>query len=151
MTELVPTNISDMIGKIETLFKQDSAFEHVVVHRGEPINENPAFCPWLGIYGVDIRYPPRAVGYGTGYRYQYANLLVIAQVIGVDGVSAELSREELVQNVLRVLFSNATLEGLAQGLGEDVDVVYPDYRRTDRGYMQTAAIYFSLIGAIRPR
>lgn len=151
MTEVVPTNVADITGMVYTLLRADTALLGVTIERAEPINTDAARCPWLGIYRANVKYPPRGLGHGTGFRYQNASLVLVAQASGADGPACESALETLIQNALRVVFSNANLGGLANGLGEDVDVVYPDYQKTDRGYMQTAVVYFLVNGVINVR
>ena len=75
-------------------------------------------------------------------------ILLLQQADIASGESCEVALEALVQSVLSVLMTDATLGGAVQTLDE-IEVQYPDYQKTaDSVFMQTAAIYITALGGV---
>jgi len=145
---LQPVDVSRITRGVETMLRADVRLSDVTITRSEEITRDPSQCPWIGIYRAGIKYPPRVLGLGQGFREQRCELvLLIQQADGSGGAECEIALEKLVQDVLSAFLSDPTLGGTVNGFDE-VEIRYPDYQRTADAYMQTAALYFTALGGI---
>lgn len=147
---LQPYNVSTVTAAVESQLRGSALLKDARIERSDEINEDPAQCPWIGIYRLGIKYPSRTLGVSAGYRQQRIDLLLLVQDSnGESGRSCEQALEGLAQKVLSILLSDPTLNGVVATLDE-IEVRYPDYQRTaDNQFMQTAAIYITAIGGIQ--
>lgn len=110
------------------------------IERAEPVNEDPSKCPWVGIYPTRGSFPPRALGFGPGYRYQEPEFVAICQASNpLDGASCQDSLGELVKAVADAILSDPTLKGNVLTLS-DFEVNFDTYDKVDDVIMQSATI-----------
>ena len=110
------------------------------VERAEPVNVDPTRCPWVGIYPTRGTFPPRALGYGAGFRYQEPEIILICQAANQnDGAACQDSLGELVKAVADAILSDPTLKGNVLTLA-DIEVSFDSYEKVDDTIMQSATI-----------
>ena len=103
-------NASDITKAVEQAFLSDPLFKEFTVERGEFVNENPAICPWLGIYRKDIDYTPETLGGGSDYWTAIMTLTLVVQATNYSsGAECEDDLEKLVTDVIDKIFSDTTL------------------------------------------
>lgn len=149
MTTITPINVATISAKIVDILRDHEGLQDATVERSEEVNEIPGRCPWVCVYRAGVDYPSRTLGLGTGYRLQRIEFIVYAQ--HADGTSpdeCEDRLEALVVNVISALLSDPTLRGTVATIDE-FSVRYVDYDRSEAGYMQTAAIYFTAVTSVR--
>lgn len=110
------------------------------VERAEQVNEDPGLCPWVGIYPTRGTFPPRALGFGAGFRGQEPEFIAICQASHPnDGAACQDSLGELVKAVADAILSDPSLKGTVLTLA-DFEVSFDDYRKVDDVIMQSATI-----------
>ena len=138
-----PINVADVTQAVADLLAEHPALSGVQVEQGEEINGSPTACPWLGVYRAGVKYPTRTLGIGAGFRRQEIELIVVAQASHpAAGKDCARELEDLLQHVIGALLSDPSLKGKVDILDE-FEVRYPDYRRQDGRYFQTAFVYFT--------
>lgn len=146
---ITPVNVALVTEAVVAQLKAADALQAVTVERAEAINEDASRCPWVGVYRTRIQYPSRTLGFGAGFRGQKIGLLIIAQQSdATSGAQCEDRLEDLVQKVLGSLLTDPSLGGVVDTL-DDVTVTYPDYSRTEMGFMQMAAVYVTALTTTR--
>lgn len=104
-------NASDITRAVEQAFLDDPLFNAFTIERGEFVNENPAVCPWLGIYRKDIDYAPETLGGGSDYWTAIMTLTLVVQATNYSsGAGCEDDLEKLVTDVINKIFSDTTLQ-----------------------------------------
>lgn len=148
--KLTPQDVGRVSAGIVAFLANSEDLSEVTFERSAPVTNDPARCPWLGVYRRRVTYPSRTLGYGAGMRNQRLEyLLVLKQSDGRSGEGCEEALELFVQQVLSALLTDTTLGGLVQTI-EDLEVQYPDYQKTaSNQYMQTALIFITFIGGIQ--
>lgn len=146
--QLVPFNTSTVSKALQAMLLRE--VQDAQVQRSEQIPEEPARCPWIGIYRADARYPIRTLGLGSGMRQQRLRFILLLKHADIrSGEACEEVLEDLVQRVLSALLSDTTIGGTVENL-DDLEVRYSDYQKAaDKRFMQTAAVYVSYIGGIQ--
>ena len=110
------------------------------VERAEPVNEDPSRCPWVGIYPTRGTFPPRALGFGAGYRYQEPEVIAICQASDqLKGEDCQDSLGVLVKAVADAILSDPSLKGTVLTLS-DFEVSFDSYQKVDDSIMQSATI-----------
>ena len=105
-------NPSDINRAIETAFNTDPVFNTFTIERAELVNENPAICPWLGIYRGEIEYTPETLGQGSDYWTAILMLTLIVQSSNLgSGTQAEDDLEGYVKSVITKVFEDTTIRG----------------------------------------
>jgi hypothetical protein len=140
---IVPINVADVLQAIEDMLRAWSALQGSTIEQCEEVNEEPRRCPWIGIYRLGVKYPPRTLGGGTGYRRNNIDLILVTEHVSFQsGKDCMIALESLNQAVIACLLTDASLGGLVDTL-DDFSVVYPDFQKTDKGYFQKSLIYFT--------
>ncbi len=146
---ITPVNVSDVTEKIVEILKDNAELSDATIERSEEVNEIPGRCPWICVYRAGVDYPIRTLGLGAGYRRQRIEFIIYAQQAdGTDAEECEVLLEQLIVHVISALLSDPTLGGKVDTLDE-FSVRYVDYDKTENGYMQTAAIYFTAITSVK--
>ena len=105
-------NPSDITRAIETAFNTDPVFNTFTIERAELVNENPAICPWLGIYRESINYAPETLGLGPDHWTAIMTLTLIVQSSNFNsGTQAEDDLEGYVKSVITKMFEDTTIRG----------------------------------------
>ena len=105
-------NPSDITRAIETAFNTDPVFNTFTIERAELVNENPAICPWLGIYRESINYAPETLGLGPDHWTAIMTLTLIVQSSNFNsGTQAEDDLEGYVKSVITKMFEVTTIRG----------------------------------------
>lgn len=131
---VVSKNISAITQAIEELLANDQDFEDTTVCRGEPLNTDPANCPWIGIYRRDLEYEPRTLGLGSGHRGYRGNIVIIAQTSSLaSGASCEDELDALVRDIVDAILTDPTIRSSIEALHEVV-VTYSYDSVTDDDY-----------------
>lgn len=105
-------NPSDITRAIETAFNTDPVFNTFTIERAELVNENPAICPWLGIYRESIDYAPETLGLGPDHWTAIMTLTLIVQSSNFNsGTQAEDDLEGYVKSVITKMFEDTTIRG----------------------------------------
>ena len=105
-------DVSSITKSIETLLNDTQDLQQVSVSRGEPINDDPADCPWVGVYRRRHRYDPRTLGRGAGHRQVTADVvLVVQETHMVSGADCEDALDALVADVVGVILTDPSLAG----------------------------------------
>ena len=105
-------NPSDITRAIETAFNTDPVFNTFTIERAELVNENPALCPWLGIYRESIDYAPETLGLGPDHWTAIMTLTLIVQSSNFgSGTQAEDDLEGYVKSVITKMFEDTTIRG----------------------------------------
>lgn len=149
MIEIKPVNVAAITEKIVEILKDYPALQDATIERSEEVNEIPGRCPWISVYRSGVEYPLRTLGLGAGFRRQRIEFIIYAQEAdGTDAEECEIRLEALIVSVVGALLSDPTLRGAVDTIDE-FSVRYVDYDKTETGYMQTAAIYFTAITSVK--
>ena len=146
---ITPVNVAEITKVIAEILQDHEGLQDAIIERSEELNEIPGRCPWISIYRAGVDYPIRTLGLGAGYRNQRIEFIIYAQ--HSDGTSpdeCEERLEALVVSVISALLSDPTLRGKVATIDE-FSVRYVDYDKTEAGYMQTAAIFFTAISSVK--
>ena len=140
-------DLSGITSEILTLLEHDQDFAHVTLCRAEPINDDPANCPWIGIYRREQRYEPRTLGNSSGHRQYTGDVLIAAQETSLeDGADCEDLLDTLVANVIDAILSDPTLRSTVD-ITNSIAVTYSYDAAADdehEQYFQTAFIQLTL-------
>jgi hypothetical protein len=139
---ILTADIAAMAKAVVEILKDSQAMQDIgaTVERGEPINEDPSRCPWVGVYLTRTPFPSRALGMGGGYRAQDSEFIVICQATNPsDGAACQDSLGLLVQAVTSALLSDPSLKGTVQMLGE-FDAAFDVYQKVDDAIFQSATV-----------
>lgn len=135
-------DISDVVLAVTTLLKDSLDLQDIgaKVELGEPINEDPSRCPWVGVYPVRCSFPSRTLGMGGGFRAQNPEFFVVCQEDHAnDGAACLALLGRLVKAVTGAILSDPSLKGTVQMLG-DFDLEFSGYEKVNDVIMQTATL-----------
>jgi len=133
-------NIADIAGALYDLLKDWPSLQATTIELGEPLNKDPSRCPWIGIYPVRMPFPPRALGFGAGYRGQEGEfIIIIQQTHATDGKACLQLLGEQIQGATSAILSDPTLKGTVLMLS-DFEVNFLDVMKTNDAIFQTAAV-----------
>ena len=128
---------------IVAILKDSQAVQDVGVkniERGEPLNEDPAKCPWIGVYPIRVPFPSRALGMGGGFRAENPEFAVVFQTTHpLDGAACQDELGALVQAGTSALLSDPSLGGTVQMLG-DFAVEFNGERKINDSILQVATL-----------
>lgn len=145
-------DVDEVLTAVERMLKDDPTLTdmNLLVEVNEKVNEDEARCPWVGVYKMAVQYPPRALGQGSGYRYQDVALILITQQSHpTAGRDCGRLLEQLNKQIVQVLFNDETLKGTVDVL-DNVEVVYDQYGLTENdAYLQQSRISFVGKTAVR--
>jgi hypothetical protein len=140
-------NVASITEAIKDLLDDDQDFQQVTVCRAEPLNDDPANCPWIGIYRREHRYTPRTLGKGSGHRQFIGDIVIAAQDTSLsDGADCEDLVDLLVTNVIDAVFNDPKLRESCD-MTNDVLVTYSYDAAADdehEQYFQTAFIQLTV-------
>jgi hypothetical protein len=110
------------------------------IERGEPLNEDPSKCPWIGVYPLRVPFPPRTLGLGGGFRAENPEYAIVFQTTHPnDGAVCQDELGELIQAGTSALLSDPSLGGTVQMLG-DFDVEFNGERKVNDCILQVATL-----------
>lgn len=110
------------------------------IDRGEPLNEDPSNCPWVGVFPIRVPFPSRALGMGGGFRAENPEFAIVMQTTHPnDGAACQDELGELVQAVTSALLSDTSLGGTVSMLG-DFEVEFNGERKVDDSILQVATL-----------
>ena len=127
---------------VEALLKADPSFSSKVKHieRAAPVNIDPDYCPWVGVYKGTSQYVPRTMGHHSTTWQLTVTPRVVLQVWAAKGHEAEDELEELVQLVVGLMFRNFTLnDTVSMVVGCSVDYGFIESDRTT-AFLQMASV-----------
>jgi hypothetical protein len=142
---VIPVNVAEVTGAVFDMLRAHQALIdlNVTIEVSEEINQEASRCPWIGVYCTGVKYPPRTLGGGPGYRRQEITLVLALAATGGSGRECSEALEQLLQAALSPLLTDHSLKGTVDTL-DDIEVSYPDFRQTENGvFMQTAFVYFT--------
>jgi hypothetical protein len=145
---ILPVDVANIVSALLEQLKDAPALHDLgpTFERSAEPNEDPNKCPWICAYRIRVRYPPRTLGMGAGFRRQEVDLaLMVQQSDGNSGEECEARLEGLVQATVGAVLSDPTLKGTVHTLAEEFDVQYPDWKVKDGEFMQTAIITFTAV------
>ena len=146
-------NISSITLAIEEMLKNNQDLEHVMISRAEPINDDPANCPWIGIYRREHRYKPRTLGAGAGQRMFEGDIVIAIQETSLaDGAACEDLLDALVKVVIDLILTDPTITSLVEmtntlTLTYSYDSLFPTTNDEDNlyeHYFQTAYLQMTM-------
>lgn len=143
---------ADLFTIIEKIVEQLSRWHELLdagaeISHSERIPEDPARCPWVGIYQIrsDYQANPRVLGMGSGYRRgQHTFAAVMMQANADSGRECKRDLERLVRSVTSALLTDPTLGGLVD-IMETFAVDY-EFLPTSSGFIQQAILRFTVTG-----
>lgn len=150
MSTVVPVNVGDVVTALIAQIESHPAVADInpTVERSQG-NDDASRCPWVCVYRFGVRYLPRTLGAGAGFRRQEIDLAIAVQhTDATSGEECEDKLEALLQAVMGAILSDPTIAGTVQMLGESIEVSYPDYQMAEDQFMQTALINFTAITAV---
>jgi len=142
-------DISAITKALKDLLNNDQDFEHVMVSRAEPINDDPANCPWVGIYRRDLEFNPRTLGMTSGHRDYRGNIVLIVQASSLaSGASCEDELDAMVKNIVDSVLTDPTIRSSIEMLHEVVVSYSYDSASDDdyEAYHQSAFIQLTVEG-----
>lgn len=147
MTIIVPVNLDEITQAVKDMWTDDAqvGVAGVVVERYEPLCKQPTQHGWVSVYRARVDYPPKTLGFGTGYRNQFVRLFAIASESDMtSGEECGRRLDDLLKKLVSTLLSDPTLKGTVDTLDE-FSVDYFDYTRDKETnvYMQFAQINFT--------
>jgi len=142
-------NMSTITKAVETVLNNDQNFENYTICRGEKVNEDPANCPWIGIYRRSQKYDPRTLGRGVGHRSFEGVVYIIVQETSLkDGSECEDLLDEAVQKVVNAVLTDPQFRSnvdMTNGLV--IDYSYDSTSDEEyESYFQTAFIELTMEG-----
>jgi hypothetical protein len=149
------TDISSLTKAVEDILNNTQDFDQVTVCRGEPINDDPNMCPWVGIYRREQSLMPRTLGMGQGHRRDQVRLVIAVQDTSLaDGGDCEDRVDKLVKDTVDAILGDATIGGLVDMTNEilvayEYDALFPPQMNKEEGYMhyfQTAYVQLTMEG-----
>lgn len=135
-------DIAEVVLAVTTLLKDSLDLQDIGanVELGEPINEDPSRCPWVGVYPVRCAFPSRTLGMGGGFRAQNPEFFVVCQQTHAsEGATCLAYLGTLVKAVTGAVLSDPSLKGTVQMLG-DFDLEFSGYEKVNDVIMQTATL-----------
>jgi len=135
------------------MLNNNQDFFQVTVCRGEPINDDPAACPWIGVYRRELRYDPRTLGAGSGNRRMSAEIVIAVQEVSMEsGGDCEDLLDELVKDVVDAILTDPTIKANVEMTNEvaayySYDALFPpslEDAETFGNYFQTAYLTLTM-------
>jgi hypothetical protein len=127
---------------IVAILKDSPALQdkQALVERGEPLNEDPGKCPWIGVYPLRVPFPSRTLGMGGGFRAENPEFAVVFQTTHPnDGAACQDELGELVRGGTSALLSDPSLGGTVAMLG-DFEVEFNGERKINDSILQVATL-----------
>ncbi len=149
---IVPINVGEVTSAVVQMFEEhpDIGQSNVTVERSTEPTEDPGTEGWVGVFKGSVTFPPRTLGYGSGYREQIIRLAASVRMSGFEtGEDGETALENLVQKVVSCLLSDCTLRGTVLELSEDFEVQYPTLNSKEEEFLQVANVFFEAIARVQ--
>lgn len=114
------------------------------VEAGEPVNEDPRRCPWVGVYQTGNNFTVRTLGMTSGFRRQRIELaIIVTESSSSSGRDAETKMEKLIAAVVGAVLSDTSIRGSVDTIMEEFRVTYSDYRKSGNLFFREAVIQFA--------
>lgn len=149
---IIPVNIADVTSAVLAMLNEHPQIGNlgVTVERSAEPPDDPGTEGYVGLFKGSVRFEPRVLGHGSGYRQQRIRLALSVRMSGYEsGEECEIALENLLTNVISCILSDSTLRGTVDEIGQDFEVQYPLLRDKEEEFLQIANIFFEAITTVR--
>jgi hypothetical protein len=149
---ITPINVGDVTAALVAMLEEHPMIGNagVTVDRSTEPPEDPGTSGYVGVFKGSMRFVPKTLGRGTGYREQNIRLALSIRMSGFeDGEEGEIALENLVVQVVSCLLSDTTLRGTVDNLGNDFEVQYPLLKDKEDEFLQIANVFFEGLTNVR--
>lgn len=124
-------NVATLTSAIQSRLQSHPTLNDVRdIVRGDYLNTDPGFCPWIGVYRTANEYDPKTLGYRVvGWKSTVSIDLAIQTSVALDGAATETALEDLIDRVMTVLLEDNNYGGM-QARIVSARVTY-DYQQAD--------------------